>query len=132
MCRGVERLHDQCRHLEFVITRLCESAIETGTPCTRDQCSFIGGEIVSPPLCLICYRKIEEQICDTAKEALRQINVESKRIREQLEDPELKPEDRTGYEELLREALRLHQEILESQASDLTEFRRSQGVWGDG
>lgn len=96
------------------------------------QCSFVGGEIVSLPLCLVCYRRFEERVCDNANKALREINIESKRMKEELENPELELVDRIAYQELLREAVRLQHEIIASRRWDLSEFRRSQGVWGDG
>lgn len=134
MCHGLEKRHFQCGHWNtFVITARCTNAIETGIDCLVHQCSFLEGEIVKSPLCVKCYRKTEEEICDHADDALVMIKESCENAKNELKNnPNLSDLDRELLQEEIDDAPKQAAYNRQERAGILKEFRKSQGVWGDG
>lgn len=133
MCIGVEKRHFQCSHLKtFVIRKRCANADRTGNDCSKSQCSFVEGEIESLPLCLRCYRATEQGICESTDKLLDEIKDHIFRTKRQLENPDLTLMERGQLRDLLIEVEALRVENRRMRAMALSQFRNSQGVWGDG
>lgn len=133
MCVGVERRHRQCGHLKsFVIRIRCANAERTGDDCRKSQCSLVEGETDFLPLCLVCYRKEEKEMCEMADEVINETTELISRIKEQLENPDLNLTERGRLTNLLTRNENLQVENRRARALALSHFRNSQGVWGDG
>lgn len=133
MCLALEAKHIQCGHLDgFSIVSLCASARRMDSPCDKSQCS-IKTEISPPPLCASCYRRTEKEICDKADEARRDITHYLDNIKRELrENRNLDSLERRLLRALRDDAVNMQNENRAERALTLTEFRESQGVWGDG
>ncbi|MCJ1424937.1 hypothetical protein MMC29_002825 [Sticta canariensis] len=133
MCIGLEKRHVQCGHLRsFTIKVACVYATETGIKCSKQQCPLVEGEIVSPPLCVICYRKTEKVICDEADEQRDQIKMRIESVQQELQDPDLTPYERYMAQIQLNDEMVLQTANRRERGLMLSDFRKSQGVWGDG
>lgn len=133
MCVGLEQSHAQCGHLKsWAIGTRCFNAIQSGNDCLREQCSSISGETVSLPLCLNCYREKEEAICQAADKVYQRIIEHSVKIKRELENPGLDMMERFVLKDRLSQAVEAQRGNRTVRALMLYEFRKSQGVWGDG
>lgn len=133
MCTGILQSHYLCGHVKkFFIATRCENALRSGNNCRRSQCSLLGAEVASLPFCIMCYRKAEKEICDQADEAICQVTQCADGIQQWLKLPYLAPQERYVFGDLALEAADLVDEIRRNRLLNLSKFRESQGVWGDG
>lgn len=133
MCRGHEMYHPECGHENsFFITDQCENARAANKDCTRDQCFSADRIIVSPPLCINCYRLEEKQLCEQADEERDEIQEGLEYAKRALENPNLTSKERAKEEEKVERGTKLLNENRKVRALTLKEFRDDQGVWGDG
>lgn len=133
MCIGLEKSHSQCGHADsFVITAQCENALANRRDCTQVQCSFVEEVIVSPCLCVNCYRSTEKWICDEAYKKRHKILEDLENDRQKLENPDLPEKEWVALETRTEKLTKLLYENRKECRWALKEFRKSQGVWGDG
>lgn len=137
MCVALEQRHFQCGHLKkVIITTQCDNALRSGKTCRKSQCVLLEGETVSLPLCVICYRKTEKVICDEADEAIRRVTECADNFQRLLNDPDSTSSAQYQTGDLAVNAAELTHGVLDrirrERQFKLSEFRKSQGVWGDG
>ena len=155
MCYKHDYYYRDCGHIRNTIIAPCEAGLDEETEiCNANIYQGTMIYVDRPSYCPPCYRKIEEKICDQADEQMADIQDEIRDMQDMLTDAEQKHQEErqklSPGSEILEAAdanyleldadLQLwiavserHERVnRQNRASALSQFRESQGVWGDG
>ena len=132
MCVGTLHIHQECLHQKkFEPVETCRSFSEKEDYCT-EQCTVVHAVIVSAPkLCVICFRRVEDDIFNRHKSAIRAVEREIRNISDSLSGrmPRERREDIEDRRSRLEEEVGLFKQL---RTEEIAEFRAKQGVFADG
>ena len=154
MCQGIRKIHAHCHHYRSKeVHRVCRYGYDFGLGgCNGNRLNMQTIYIYAPPLCPVCYRARESEVCSTFDERLGDAEAKLARSKETLEKAQkghemtLKKPNRGDYLVVLREECEYITGIVKTiekwekvagklkidKERKLVNFRQEMGVWGDG
>ena len=154
MCHAVSELHADCQHTKRTSNLYpCEAGFQTGTGCNAQRFTSQLVTVISPSVCVDCYRLIEARICHEAdverEELLESIEramdtmetanelhaaklAVCKDEAEKMAEIERHTEKVVEIDDIIVEWQETLEDLAEEKKDTLAKFREEQGVWGDG
>lgn len=129
MCFGVEKMHDECGHVQtYDFHARCTNALRTNRNCPNSEWVFMREAIYEPSLCLDCCEKAEKKLRDEANAEFQDFTEYADKVKRELENPLMDSSLWNALQLLLIETDRLRDASRESRKRELAEFRASQGI----
>ncbi|KAL2048782.1 hypothetical protein ABVK25_010964 [Lepraria finkii] len=132
MCIGTLHIHQECLHQKkFAPIETCRSYSEKEDYCAG-QCTVVQAVIMSAPkLCVTCFRRVEDDIFNRHKSAIRAVEREIRNTSDSLSGrmPSKRREDIEDHHSRLEEEVGLFKQL---RMEEIAEFRAKQGVFADG